>query len=107
MLKWLKRVIYIVLILFFLVVGMFFAIRNPQIISLDLVFWKAPELSVALYVILSFTFGACMALLVGSVNYLRGEREIKVLTRKYEKARQEIDALHKASITKELSVEKR
>ncbi|MEP3349939.1 MAG: LapA family protein [Marinomonas sp.] len=107
MLKWLKRVIYIILVVFFLVVGMFFAIRNPQLISLDLVFWKAPELSVALYVILSFMFGACVALLASSVNYLRSEREIKVLTRKYEKTRQEIDALHKASITKELSVEKR
>ncbi|MEO9275930.1 LapA family protein [Marinomonas sp. 5E14-1] len=107
MLKWLKRVIYIILVVFFLVVGMFFAIRNPQLISLDLVFWEAPELSVALYVILSFMFGASVALLASSVNYLRSEREIRVLTRRYEKARQEIDALHKTSITKELSIEKR
>jgi uncharacterized integral membrane protein len=106
MLKWLKRVIYTILVIFFLAVGVFFAIRNPQIISLDLVFWKGPELSVALYIILSFTVGACVALLVSSVTYLRSEREIKVLTRKYEKSRHEIDALHKATITKELSVGK-
>ncbi|MCW4629607.1 MULTISPECIES: LapA family protein [Marinomonas] len=106
MLKWLKRVTYTVLIVFFLAVGVFFAIRNPQLIPLDLVFWQGPELSVALYVIISFTVGACVALLVSSVTYLRSERQIKVLTRKYEKARDEVDSLRKASIAKELSVEK-
>jgi len=106
MLKWLKRVIYTVLVVFFLAVGVFFAIRNPQLISLDLVFWSGPELSVALYIILSFTCGALAVLLVSSVTYLRSEREIRVLTRKYEKAREEVDALRKASITKELSVGK-
>lgn len=106
MLKWLKRVIYSVLIIFFLVVGVLFAIRNPQLIGLDLVFWQGPELSVALYLILSFTLGACVALLVSSVTYLRSERQIRVLNRKYEKAHDEVDALRKASITKELSVGK-
>ncbi|MBJ7536611.1 lipopolysaccharide assembly protein LapA domain-containing protein [Marinomonas transparens] len=106
MFKWLKRVIYTVLIIFFLAVGVFFAIRNPQLIKLDLVFWQAPELSVALYIILSFTFGAVVALLVSSVAFLRGERQVRVLTRRYEKASDELDALRKASITKELSVGK-
>jgi uncharacterized integral membrane protein len=106
MLKWLKRVIYTVLVLFFLAVGVFFAIRNPQLIQLDLVFWQGPELSVALYILLAFTFGACVALLVSSVTYLRSERQIRVLTRKYEKSLDEVDALRKASITKELSVGK-
>ncbi|WP_137169359.1 lipopolysaccharide assembly protein LapA domain-containing protein [Marinomonas sp. FW-1] len=106
MLKWLKRVVYIVLVTFFLAVGVFFAIRNPQLIHLDLVFWQGPELSVALYTILSFTVGACLALFVSSVAYLRSERQIRVLTRRYEKARDEVDALRKASITKELSVGK-
>ncbi|MCB5161677.1 lipopolysaccharide assembly protein LapA domain-containing protein [Marinomonas algarum] len=106
MLKWLKRIVSAVLIIFFLAIGVFFAIRNPQIISLDLVFWQGPELSVALYMILAFTFGACVALLISSVAFLHNERQIRVLTRKNEKARQEIDALRKASITKELSVGK-
>ncbi|MBR7887314.1 LapA family protein [Marinomonas sp. A79] len=106
MLKWLKRIIYIVFVVFFLAVGVFFAIRNPQIISLDLVFWQGPQLSVALYMILAFTVGACVALLVSSVAFLRSERQIRVLTRKYEKTRNEVDALRKVSITKELSVGK-
>ena len=106
MLKWLKRVVFTILIVFFLAVGVFFAIKNPQLIPLDLVFWQGPELSVALYVIISFTVGACVALLVSSVTYLRSERQIKVLTRKYEKARDEVDSLRKASIAKELSVGK-
>lgn len=106
MLKWLKRIIYSVFVVFFLAVGIFFAIRNPQIIFLDLVFWQGPQLSVALYMILAFTVGACVALLVSSVAFLRSERQIRVLTRKYEKTRDEVDALRKVSITKELSVGK-
>jgi len=103
MLKWLKRVIFIALVAFFLVIGIFFAIRNPQLIQLDLVFWLAPELSVALYIILAFTTGACVALLVSSVTYFRAEQKNRALNRKYDKAREELDSLRKASITKELS----
>lgn len=106
MLKWLKRIIYTILIVFFLALGVFFAIRNPNMISLDLVLWQGPELSVALYIILSFTVGACVALLVSSVAFLRNERQIRILTRRYEKALNEADDLRKASITKELSVGK-
>ncbi|MCV2403770.1 LapA family protein [Marinomonas sp. C2222] len=106
MLKWLKRVIYTILFVFFLTVGVFFAIRNPQLTALDLVFWKGPELSVALYILLSFAVGVCVALIMGSVNYFRTDRQIKVLTRRYEKARSEADSLRKASITQELTVGK-
>ena len=106
MLKWFKRVVLTVLIIFFLAVGVFFAIRNPQLIRLDLVFWQAPELSVALYTILAFSFGAIVALLVSSITYLRSERQIRVLQRRYDKVFNELDTLRKDSITKELSVRK-
>ncbi|MBJ7555440.1 lipopolysaccharide assembly protein LapA domain-containing protein [Marinomonas spartinae] len=103
MLKWLKRVVLIILIVFFLAVGVFFAIRNPQLIRLDLVFWQGPELSVALYSILSFSFGACVALLVSSISYLRSERQVRLLSKRLDKATKELDQLRKASITQELS----
>lgn len=106
MFSWLKRVISIVLVVLFLAIGVFFSIRNPQLMSLDLVFWKGPELSVALYILMAFTVGACVALLVSSVAYLRSNRQIRVLTRKYDKVRDEVDALRKASITQELSTRK-
>ena len=106
MLKWLKRVIYAVLIIFFLMVGILFALRNPQLISLDLVFWQGPKLSVALYLIMTFAFGMFMALLVSSAAYLRSNRQLKLMSRKYEKSQTEVDALRKASITKELTVDK-
>ncbi|MGO3345780.1 MAG: LapA family protein [Marinomonas sp.] len=103
MLKWLKRIVLTVLIVFFLAVGIFFAISNPQLIHLDLVFIQGPELSVALYTILSFTIGACVALLVSSVTYLRSERQVRVLNKRLEKVQHEVDTLRKASITQELS----
>ncbi|MEL0638587.1 LapA family protein [Marinomonas sp. TI.3.20] len=106
MLKWLKRVVLTILIVFFLAVGVFFAIRNPQLIHLDLVFWQGPELSVALYTILSFTLGACVALLVSSVTYFRSERQVRVLSKRLEKSQSEADRLRASSIAQELSIGK-
>lgn len=106
MLKWLKRVVFGIVVILFLVVGIFFAIRNPQLIHLDLVFWQGPELSVALYSILSFSLGAIIALLIGSVSYLRSERQIRILNKRLEKSQHELDTLRKESIAKELSVGK-
>ncbi|WP_133011509.1 LapA family protein [Marinomonas flavescens] len=106
MLKWLKRVVLTILIVFFLAVGVFFAIRNPQLIHLDLVFWQGPELSVALYTILSFTIGACVALLVSSVTYFRSERQVRVLSKRLEKSQSEADRLRASSIAQELSIGK-
>jgi len=74
--------------------------------SLDFVFWKAPELSVALYIIASFILGDFAALLISTVTYLKQDRQLKVLNRRYDKVRDEVDALRKASISKELSVGK-
>ncbi|GAA0832434.1 MULTISPECIES: LapA family protein [Marinomonas] len=106
MLKWLKRVVFTILIVFFLAVGVFFAIKNPQLIHLDLVFWQGPELSVALYTLLSFTIGACVALIVSSVTYFRSERQVRVLNKRLEKVQHEVETLRKASLAQELSVGK-
>lgn len=104
MFKWLYRVVFTLILLLFLVIGVFFAIRNPQPMSLDLVFWQAPEFSVALYLILAFAFGAIVALTASSVALLGSERKIKVLGKRLEKNQLELDAVRKESITKELVV---
>ncbi|ADZ91994.1 LapA family protein [Marinomonas mediterranea] len=104
MLKWLKRVLLAALLIVFLVVGVFFSIRNPQLITLDLVVWHGPELSIALYLILAFAAGAIVALLASSVTLLRSDRQIKLLSKKLDKNRSELDSLRKASLTKELAV---
>ncbi len=106
MFKWLKRVVLTILIVFFLAIGVFFAIRNSQLIYIDLIFWQGPQLSVALYIILSFSFGACVALLISSVSYLRSEHQVRALNKRLSKAHQELEILLKASITQELSVGK-
>ncbi|TDO99526.1 lipopolysaccharide assembly protein LapA domain-containing protein [Marinomonas balearica] len=106
MLKWLKRVLLAALLIIFLVVGVFFSIRNPQLITLDLVIWHAPELSIALYLILAFAAGAAVTLLASSVTLIRSDRQIKLLSKKLEKNRSELDSLRKASLTKELAESK-
>ena len=106
MLKWLKRIVLTILLVFFLAVGVFFAIRNPQLIRLDLIFWQGPELSVALYTLLSFSVGACSALLVNSVTYFCSARQVRVLNKRLATIQHEIDSFRKAAITQERLVDK-
>lgn len=102
MLKWIYRVTFAVILFVFLVVGIFFAIRNPQPLSLDLVFWQAPEFSVALYLILAFAMGAIVALISSSVVLLRSENSIRVLKKRLEKSQLELEKVRKDSIAMEL-----
>lgn len=104
MLKWFSRAFFALILLFFLVVGIFFAIRNPQPLSLDLIFWQAPEFSAALYLILAFAAGALVAFVAGSMGLLKLERKARVLRRRLEKAQGELDSLRKASIEKDLVI---
>lgn len=103
MLKWLKRVVLLVALAFFLFIGLFFAIRNGQVISLDLVLWQSPELSVALYMIIAFAAGVVLALLSSSALLFRLERNIRKQTKQLISQQAEIDNLRKASLSSELS----
>lgn len=103
MLKWLKRVVLLVALAFFLFVGLFFAIRNGQVISLDLVLWQSPELSVALYMIIAFAVGIVLALASSSALLFRLERTIRKQAKQLGSQQAEIDNLRKASLSTELS----
>ncbi|WP_417553006.1 lipopolysaccharide assembly protein LapA domain-containing protein [Marinomonas fungiae] len=103
MLKWLKRVVLLVALAFFLFVGLFFAIRNGQVITLDLVLWQSPELSIALYMIIAFALGIVLALASSSALLFRLERNVRKKTKQLVNLQAEIDNLRKASLTSELS----
>jgi len=104
MLKLLFRLLSIFLIVFFLIVGVFFAIRNPQPLVLDLVFWRAPELSAALYILIAFAVGALLAFFAGVVALIRADRLLRQTSKQLSKCRLELDALRKESLTKEFAV---
>lgn len=103
MLKWLKRVVLLVALAFFLFVGLFFAIRNGQVISLDLVIWQLPELSVALYMIIAFAIGVIMALASSSALLFRLNRHVRKKNKQLVSLQAEVDNLRKASLSSELS----
>lgn len=103
MLKWLKRVVLLVVLAFFLFIGLFFAIRNGQVITLDLVLWQSPELSVALYMIIAFAIGVVLALASSSAILFRLERKVRKQNKQLIKQQAEMDNLHKASLSTELA----
>ena len=106
MLKWFSRVIFALILIVFLLVGIFFAVRNPQPVSLDLIFWQAPESSIALYLLLAFALGAIVAIVASSVVLLRAENHVRVLSRRCTNAQKELDSLRKASLTKDLDIDR-
>ncbi|MGB2063748.1 hypothetical protein MGA5115_02239 [Marinomonas gallaica] len=103
MLKWLKRVVLLVVLAFFLFIGLFFAIRNGQVITLDLVLWQSPELSVALYMIIAFAVGVILALASSSMLLFRLERRARKQNKQLVNLQTEIDNLRKASLSTELA----
>ena len=103
MLKWFKRAILIVVLAFFLFIGLFFAIRNGNVISLDLVLWQAPELSVALYMIIAFGLGVILALLSSGALLLRLEGKLRKQNKQIVKQQAELDNLRKANLSTELA----
>ncbi len=103
MLKWFKRAILIVVLAFFLFIGLFFAIRNGNVISLDLVLWQAPELSVALYMIIAFGLGVILALLSSGALLLRLEGKLRKQNKQIIKQQAAFDNLRKANLSTELA----
>ncbi|RUM50028.1 MAG: LapA family protein [Marinomonas sp.] len=103
MLKWFKWAILIVVLAFFLFIGLFFAIRNGNVISLDLVLWQAPELSVALYMIIAFGLGVILALLSSGALLLRLEGKLRKQNKQIIKQQAELDNLRKANLSTELA----
>ena len=103
MLKWLKRVVLLVVLAFFLFIGLFFAIRNGQVITLDLVLWQSPELSIALYMIIVYAVGVILALASSSMLLFRLERRARKQNKQLVNLQTEIDNLRKASLSTELA----
>lgn len=106
MLKWLSRIIFIFILLFFLVVGIFFAVRNPQLIALDFIIWQSPEFSISLYLLFAFAFGAFVAIIASSIVLVRAETDVRVLRKRNTLMQKELDSLRKASITQNLEIER-
>ncbi|TBR43089.1 LapA family protein [Marinomonas agarivorans] len=103
MLNWFSRVIFIVVLVFFLVVGIFFAVRNPGLVTLDFIVWTSPEFSISLYLLLAFFLGVVIAFIASSVVLIRTETSLRVLRKRCTLLQKELDTLRKASLTQNLT----
>jgi len=59
-----------------------FASLNSAPVSVNLLFWKAPEISLALVVLFSVLLGVIMAALFGASQYLKTSQRIRQLEHK-------------------------
>lgn len=59
-----------------------FASLNSAPVSLNLLFWKAPEVSLALVVLFSVLLGVIMAALFGTPQYVKTMQKIRELETK-------------------------
>lgn len=103
MLKWIKRATLFIVLALFLCIGIFFAIRNGQVMTLDLVLWQGPELSIALYMIIAFALGVVLTLIASSALLFRNERQVRKQGKQLERQQAELDNLRKASLSSELT----
>lgn len=103
MLKWLKRALLIIVLALFLFLGIFFAIRNDQSVTLDLVLWHGPELSIALYMIIAFAVGVVLTLLASSALLFQLERRVRRQTKQLSRQQSELEELRKATLSSELA----
>lgn len=106
MLNWLSRILLILVVVFFLIVGIFFAIRNPALITLDFIVWTSPEFSISLYLLLSFSIGAIVAFIASSVVLIRAETSLRMFRKRCTLLQKELDVLRKASLTENLTRDK-
>lgn len=83
--KWLARIIGGLLFVVVFTFGVLFCVRNSQPISLDLIFFKTPDLSLGVLLILTFLSGGLLG------GLLSGAAAIKVSLKKASYGRQ----LHK------------
>ena len=84
LMKLIKSLFTLVLVLVLLLLGIWFTLRNQQLVPLDLLFIKLPDNSLALWLILSLLAGALLGVLLmlpklasNKAKLISSERQLK------------------------------
>ena len=78
--KLIKGLILAILVTIALVIGILFSSRNSQSVTLDLLVYELPAMSLAVWVLLSFTLGAVLSAVVyGLINQSHRRRNTQLL----------------------------
>ena len=97
--KLLRKILYILIFLFTLGVGVFFAQQNKMPVPLDLLVYTFEPKSLALWVLGAFALGGICGLLMSSALMVRQRATIGATNRQLAKARTEVDKLRTAGLT--------
>ncbi len=86
--KFIKAVLFFVVTMVALVVGVLFSTRNSQAVSLDLIFFQLPPMSMAIWLLLSLAMGMILCAFIYSVVTFKLKRHNAQLQRQLSKANQ-------------------
>jgi|TARA_B110001469_G_scaffold71648_1_gene68105 putative membrane protein len=86
--KLLKALLFFVISLVALVVGVLFSARNSQAVSLDLIFFQLPPLSMAIWLLLSLVTGMLLCAFIYTFITFKLKRHNAQLQRQLDKLNQ-------------------
>ena len=86
--KLLKALLFFVICMVALVVGVLFSARNSQAVSLDLIFFQLPPLSMAIWLLLSLVTGMLLCAFIYTFITFKLKRHNAQLQRQLDKLNQ-------------------
>lgn len=98
MIKWIKRLTFLVLLIVAIIVGIVFTSENSQQLSLILLGYTLPELKLGLWLVLALLLGSVLGLLLSMLSLLIRGQSVNSKSRKIKRLEKELQQLRTASI---------
>jgi uncharacterized membrane protein YciS (DUF1049 family) len=98
MLKWIKRLIIIVLFVVAIVLSVTFTSENSQLTSLVFFGYSLPELQLGLWVLIVLFIGALVGLMLSFIPLLWGKQTLASKDRKIRQLEKELNQIRTASL---------
>lgn len=91
--RFLKRLVVVLLVLLVLLAGILFTLHNMTPVNIDLIFFTLPEASLSLWLLGAFALGGVLGVLLSSVMLLSLKTRLYYLNKKMADTRQELNKL--------------
>jgi len=98
MIKWIKRLTFLVLLIIAIIIGIVFTSENSQQLSLVLLGYTLPELKLGLWLVLALLLGSVLGLLLSMLSLLIRGQSVNSKSRKIKRLEKELQQLRTASI---------
>ncbi len=99
MMRWIRRVLVVVLLLLVLIFGLLVSLQNAQSVPLDLLIFQLQARPIAVWLLATFALGGVLGLLVGSVALLRSQASRYRLRRRLENCEKALSELKSTPIS--------